>query len=748
MKSPVIIGENRLTLAQVVAVARNFAQVKLASVARKRVSLCRQIIVAMQENNVKVYGVTTGFASHRDRYIDPQESSRLSHNLLKSHSCAVGDPYPEDIVRAAILVRAHALALGNSGIRPVIIDRFISMLNERVYPYVPQQGSCGSSGDLAPLSHLALVLIGDPYARVHRRILGEEKRSSDAFQDHAAGRHAESDYFACARAEDFVALDEKVRRRLPFAPLELAAKEGLACNNGAVFSAVITALGLWDFQRLLTSADLIAALSHEAVQAVPDSLDSGIVQCRPHPGHITSAASLRAALHGSDLVPASGACGFNMAHYNQTLIGLQRILTLQEWPAPARSQVEELRQTMQAFQTGVWKKIAGQRQQHRDGCYRDNELQACAAALQPIICQWEELLGWRIPERQVTELPALLRKELTSLYYQHLVQVVRSDLGPDVQDNYSFRATATVHGAARDAIAASITTIEIEINSATDNPLILFDNLLQHYCRQAGITPEQAIESEPDFCRWLNDNWREAANHIKSGANFHGEPVGCVADHLAAAVTEIGNISERRIAMLIDHHHSKGLGSCLSWKPGLNSGFLIPQYSAASLMTENKILANPASVDSIPTGESCEDYVSMSTTAARKLAQILGNVERIIAVEMLGAYQGVQFRKPAQLGRYSSRLENLIATRLGDLILELSDWKSANQTRQQGQAKMHEDFAALGLADCMVQAMAPCLLDDITFYPLLEAASHLIRIGLVSEISSTAEANSSHNQGK
>ena len=360
------------------------------------------------------------------------------------------------------------------------------------------------------------------------------------------------------------------------------------------------------------------------------------------------------------------------------------------------------------------------------------ELEACAEIIAPLLKEWEISIGIREGETPSYISPAL-KKEIAEIYFSYTKKIVRVELGPDVQDNYSFRAAATVHGTARDAIERARECLEIEINAATDNPLIILDKILEIYRHQEPRKSKGKI-SRKAFGSWLLENWHHAANNVKSGANFHGEPIGIVADHLASALTEIGNISERRSAMLIDERHSKGLPSCLIWKPGVNSGFLIPQYTAASLVTENKILSVPATTDSIPTGEGFEDYVSMATTASRKCAQVLGNAERIFAIEMLSAYQAVQFRKPAHLGKLTKKLEALIAREIGGLMLRLGGWQSGPEKQEEKLQEMRRSLSDFGLSSYASLDIQPCVLQDLTFYPLLEASAHLIRRGNVSLI--------------
>ncbi len=298
---------------------------------------------------------------------------------------------------------------------------------------------------------------------------------------------------------------------------------------------------------------------------------------------------------------------------------------------------------------------------------------------------------------------------------------MRREGDAEVQDNYSFRASPTVIGAARDTLEYVMNTVTTEINSATDNPLILLEELIVASGAESDDPPD-----EKSFGAWLDDNWTVAANHVISAANFHGEPIGLAADHLAAALSEVGAISERRLAVLTDHDHSKGLPAYLVWNPGLNSGMMLLQYVCASLASENKTLAVPATTDSIPTGESCEDHNSMATTAARKLARMVENVEHIVGIELLAAYQGAQFRKPMKLGKLTGELEALVAKQISDTLVRLSGWESVTD--------MRSDLAELGLSRAAVDAIQPCVVDDVTLYPLAEITTALVRNGSVKSL--------------
>jgi histidine ammonia-lyase len=401
------------------------------------------------------YGVTTGFGKFADVAIPRRDLEALQRNLVRSHAAGVGEPLEDRAVRAMMVLRANALAKGRSGVRIATVETLLAMLAADVLPIVPSQGSVGASGDLAPLSHLALGLIGEGEARVR-------------------GRR--------------VAVREALRRAR-IRPVSLEAKEGLALINGVQMSVAVGGLALLRALELSRAADLVGASSLDASRGSDAAFDPRIVAARPHPGAAKTAANLRGLLKGSAI-----------------------------------------------------------RESHR-GCGR-------------------------------------------------------------VQDNYALRCMPQVHGAARDAFAHAREVIEREINSATDNPLVF-----------AG------------------------RGDIVSGGNFHGAPVGLVLDYAAIAAADLASISERRIEKLVNPALSE-LPAFLVAGGGLHSGLMMAQVTAAALVSECKVLAHPASVDSIPTSAAKEDHVSMSPIAARKLAQVVANLERVLAIELLAAFQAMEFLKP------------------------------------------------------------------------------------------------------
>ncbi len=488
-------GEH-LTIDDVVLVARNPAvRVGIAPAARERMERSRAAVERFVADGTLVYGITTGFGHFQNRTISPDNVRELQRNIVMSHATGVGTPLARDAVRAMLLVRANTLAKGYSGIRPLVLDALLVLLNADVLPIVPCQGSLGASGDLAPLAHIALVLLG----------MGEAVAPD---QNPAYGERVSG-----AAALELVGQ----------APLVLEAKEGLALTNGTALLSGLAALAVHDAEQLCHAADLVAALSMEALAAVPSALDPRIHAVRPHPRQIEAAAYTRRLLEGSTfLYPASGT-----GHADP------------QNPA----------------------------QIHQGG-------------------------GDGVPT------------------FNH---------GPHkVQDAYSLRCVPQVHGAVRDAALYGHWSVEIELNSATDNPLILPLDLDR---------PGDEYEA-------------------LSGGNFHGEPLALAMDFLKLALCELGNISERRIARLVDTACNGGLlPPFLIADGGLHSGLMLVHYTAAALASENKVLVHPASADSIPTSANQEDHVSLGPTAARQALEMLENVRGIIACEALCAAQGINLRQ-------------------------------------------------------------------------------------------------------
>jgi histidine ammonia-lyase len=446
-------------------VARRARAVELAPEAREAVRRARDVVESFDRGETRrhVYGVNTGFGALSEVHISAADVRELQRNLLRSHACGVGPDLLSHEVRAMMVLRAQVLALGHSGVRQELVDQLVLLLNRNVLPRIPAQGSVGASGDLAPLAHLALVLVGEGEATYEGALLPG------------------SEALARARIE----------------PLSLEAKEGLALINGTQYMAGLGALSLLEAARLATFADLAGAMSLEALKGSKRPFEERLMALRPHPGQAESASNLRRLLTGSAIMASHKDCG-------------------------------------------------------------------------------------------------------------------------KVQDAYSLRCMPQVHGATRDALRWASEVVERELNSVTDNPLVF---------------PADAEHAEADLI---------------SGGNFHGQPLALALDLAAMAVAELANISERRVEQLVNPALSSGLTPFLAQRSGLDSGFMIAQVASASLVSENKVLCHPASVDSIPSSAGKEDHVSMGSVSARKFSQIVANVRSSLAIEILTACAGLDQRLPLE----------------------------------------------------------------------------------------------------
>jgi histidine ammonia-lyase len=455
-----LTGED-LTVDDVWSVAVEGAGAALTDSAREKMQAARELVErAVHGSREHTYGVNTGFGRFVAVAIPEEQTAELQLRLLRSHACGVGEPYPDEIVRAALLLRANALAKGTSGARVGTVELLLAFLERGVLPVVPGRGSVGASGDLAPLAHLALPLVGEGEAWVER----ERLSGADALA------------------------------RVGLEPVELAAKEGLSLINGTQFMAATLALALVRARRLARAADIACALSVEALQGSRISFQPQIHALRPLHGQRAAAANVLRLLEGSAIIEAHRWCD-------------------------------------------------------------------------------------------------------------------------KVQDAYSLRCAPQVHGASRDLLDYAEYTVAVELNAATDNPLVLVDD-----------------------------------DELVSNGNFHGQPLAFALDTLAMAVAELANISERRVERLVNPNLSDGLPAFLTTDGGLNSGFMIPQYVAASLVSENKSLCHPASVDSIPTSAGQEDHVSMGNASGLKAWQVVANSERAVAIELLAGAQAVEFHAPLEPG--------------------------------------------------------------------------------------------------
>ena len=472
---------NTLTLEGLAAVARGREGVALGERARARMLASREVVERILAEDRPVYGVNTGFGKLAEVRISAARLRELQVNLLRSHACGVGEPLGEAETRAMLCLRANVLAKGCSGVRPLVVEALLGLLECGVRPVIPSRGSVGASGDLAPLAHLALVAAGEGEA-----IFGGERMSGGE---------------ALARAG--------------LAPLALEAKEGVALINGTQGMCAVGALALLDAERLSRTADVAGAMTLEALRGTPAAFRAPLHEARPHRGQGQAAAHLRALLAESEI-----------------------------------------------------------RESHREGDAR-------------------------------------------------------------VQDAYSLRCMPQVHGAARDALAELRRILEVEINAATDNPLVF---------------PE--------------------TGEVISGGNFHGEPVALALEYAALGVCELGAIAERRVERLVNPDLSGGLPPFLAADAGTHSGMMMAQVTAVALCAENKILAHPAAVDSLPTSGNREDHVSMGMTSALKLRRMVEVTGEILAIELVCAAQGLEYRKPLRPGRGVARayerLRHLVAPLTGD----------------------------------------------------------------------------------
>jgi histidine ammonia-lyase len=468
--SVVTVTPAGVTPADVLAVARGSATVVLDPATIEAMETSRAIVDRIEQDGRPVYGVSTGFGALANTFIAPERRAELQHALIRSHAAGIGAPMPREVVRAMMLLRVRSLALGHSGVRPLVAQSLVDLLNHDITPWVPEHGSLGASGDLAPLAHCALALLGE----------GWTLDKGGAREDAAVALH-----------------------RAGLTPIELAAKEGLALINGTDGMLGMLLLAIGDAEHLFAMADVTAALAIEAMLGTDRPFQPELHSIRPHPGQAVSAANIHRLLQGSDIMDS-----------------------------------------------------------HRD------------------------------------------------------------DLVHAVQDAYSMRCAPQVAGAARDTLGFVTSVAGRELVSVVDNPVVLPDG------------------------------------RVESTGNFHGAPLGFAADFLAIAAAEVGAISERRVDRLLDITRSRDLPAFLSPDAGVNSGLMIAQYTAAGIVAENRRLASPASVDSLPTSGMQEDHVSMGWAATRKLRTVLDNLTSLLAVELLAAVRGLQLRaplRPSPAGRAAVR---------------------------------------------------------------------------------------------
>jgi histidine ammonia-lyase len=632
----VVLDGRSLTLEQVVAVARYRARVRLDPEAERRVALARAVVDRLVEDRAKVYGLNTGFGSKRNILIEEEELAHLQRNLIQSHSCGVGDPLPEDVVRAAMLLRANTLACGHSGVRPVVVQALLEFLNRDVYPWIPSQGSLGASGDLAPLSHLALALCNDSHARYFHREPDEPAPASPR------GTGTPPDYSAQPVSWRAGPPPPELFGEGGLQPLVLQAKEGLALNNGTQVSTAIGLLAVFDAIVLLESAELVCGLSLEANMGIRDAFDPRLHAARPHRGQSETAANIMSFTENSQVLrlPINTA---RLGRVRRALVEAAGLLEGEGAEAAALApRVRGAEEALNVFEARVLEGLEeGKGAASEGGRDRDRPFyrEALAPLRTDVLGLYAEALG-HVSREKVLKGRDFLADAVAQL------QLALPDT-PTVQDDYSFRCAPQVLGVARHVVQETLCTLVTEANSATDNPLI--------------FPPRgESFRGDPQaYARSLTVE--ECRDAVVSGGNFHGEPVAMALDQLSMAMAELGSIAERRTAHLVDGNLSNGLPSLLVWNSGLNSGLMIPQYVAAALVSENKVLSHPASVDSIPTCENTEDHVSMSALAALKCRRIVDNTATVVAIELLTAFQGVSFRRPLGCGRATERLWQAMA---------------------------------------------------------------------------------------
>jgi len=460
-----------LSPGQVAAVALGRARAEADQGLEERLGPARRIVEEAVESESVVYGITTGFGALATTHIGKSETEALQYNLLRSHATGVGQPMPDEVVRAMLLLRARTLAQGFSGVRPAIVLKLLELLDQGILPVVPSQGSVGASGDLAPFAHLALPLIGEGQVRVDGHVISTSETGLE--------------------------------------PLELLTKEGLSLLNGTEGMAAMGAIALHHARNLVAAADAAAALTVEALLGSARPFRPEIHALRPHPGQVASAARISSLIEGSPIIAS-----------------------------------------------------------HSD------------------------------------------------------------DFDHAVQDAYSLRCAPQVHGAVADTLDHMDRVLTVEMGSVVDNPIVFAER-----------------------------------GEVLSGGNFHGEPLAFISDFATIATSELASISERRTDRMLDPSRSQGLPPFLAANPGVESGYMITQYVQAALVAENKVLAHPASVDSVPTSAGQEDHVSMGWGAARKLLTVIDNVRRVLAIEILCATQAIGYRAPLEPAAGTGRLVEAVRER-------------------------------------------------------------------------------------
>lgn len=576
----VTINGFELTMDQIIAVARKQAKVFLDVKAKRRVGCCRKVVEILLERREVVYGLTTGLGKLRDIIISPEDVSTLQMNMIRSHAAGVGDPLPEDVVRAAILLRANTLARGNSGVRVEIIQCLLYILNDGIYPFIPSKGSVGASGDLAPLSHLALLVIGDPEAKIFNPLSVKERRKIG--------------YVSTPSIDDFIAWPndaleiEKITEEFgwSFKPCVLEAKEGLALTNGTQIMTAMAALACYDTFYLLRTAEAAAALSLEGQRAVAFAFRPEIHEARPleHQGEV--AKRILGYLDGSQIIELY----INSAYLNRAVRrlkdaeellfrkqtdmggpeaeGVMPLVRVGKRISEHAHQIAEILKDAVSHYQSISKSI-----ENKCGSF-DTDVRRQLVEFKSIIQPIRMAVAHTYQDIQSPAFPNI--PEISSLLAETLRDLDRAvPSAPPIQDDYSFRCIPQVAACAYRCLDHTSHIVAVEINSATDNPLLFPPQ------------PEGGLDNmEPEeYLRWIKkepSRIAACAANVLGGGNFHGEPIAVIMDYLAICLAEIANISERRIAHLVDETVSNGLPGFLTESTGLNSGFMIPQYTAAA----------------------------------------------------------------------------------------------------------------------------------------------------------------------
>lgn len=595
------IDGNSLNIEQIIQVARNRRRVKLSPAAMESTARCRAVVDMLVKHNVPVYGLTTGFGSKRNVFIDKEDTRKLQHNLVRSHASGIGKPLSEDVVRAALLLRANALAKGQSGLRTIVLEKILEILNKDIYPWVPDQGSVSASGDLAPLSHLALVVIGDPGGKIYD--------PANAIKSSRPGNYVEypdNDGFISSERSN-------LRNLFGYEAIDLEAKEGLALTNGVQVTCAVGIINAWDTSMLVKHSDIASAMSLETIKGIAGAFDERIANARPYQGQKISASNIRLMIENSSILSIP----INLAMVRKVTVLLKDSTEIKSIPDEIKSSIEKIISSLEKIRLNPHSLITDEKENKASQLRRG--LIPCQTEIQTVI---RKLFNMDTDEGSLLTLRENLVQGADIL--EKAVPKIAS-----VQDDYSFRCASQVHGAVRNTLSHVMELLTVEANSATDNPLIF------------------PPEGPADLNEYISSlTVEKCAESVISGGNFHGEPIALAMDYLTMGVSELGSISERRTAKIVDGRHNNGLPSLLIDKSGLNSGFMIPQYTAAALVSENKSQCFPASVDSIPTCENTEDHVSMGLIAARKTRTVLENTEKIIAIELLNSFQGLHFRYP------------------------------------------------------------------------------------------------------